>query len=103
MFRPAWPIVPTQPTLPFSNSYTIDGRSRRVGLTVTGDKYGLRFSERRGRARGLRLVVAADDLWHFAAGMMWRTYEDRTLLSRVGTDEYQDALARFESLVRERP
>jgi hypothetical protein len=102
-FRPMWPPLPAEPTLPFSNSYTIDGRSRRVGLTVAGDKYGLRFSERCGRERGLKVVIAAGELWRFAAGMMWRSYEGRALLSRVCTDEYQDALGRFESLIQQRP
>ncbi|PZS16356.1 MAG: hypothetical protein DLM57_10500 [Pseudonocardiales bacterium] len=104
-FRPGWPTVPRSPAVPFSNSYTIDGRSQRIGLTVAGDKYGLRFSERRGKERGLKVVVPADQLWRFAAGMIWRSYEDRTslLLSRVSTDEYQDALHRFASSLRPAP
>ena len=100
-FRGVWPSVPRSPAVRFSNNYSTDGRSRGVGLTVAGDKYGLRFSERRGRERGLKIVIPADQLWRFAAGMIWRSYEGRssTPLSRVSTDEYWDALDRFESSV----
>lgn len=86
--------------------HTYDASSdRRHNLALTPTEAGLGISWQRGdtpRPRDPTIHIPTPELWRFAAGMIWRSYDTgRTapFLTRISTRAYDTALEAFESAV----
>lgn len=99
---PRW--LATLNSEPTDRPYTASS-DRLDNLTLTPTDDGLTITRRRGdtpRPRDPAVHIPTGELWRFAAGMIWRSYEQRRdapFLTRASTTAYQSALDAFESTV----
>lgn len=95
---PPWTAtLATEPTIAsFAASF-----DRAHVLLLTPTDGGLTISWQRGntpRPRDPKIDVPTNELWRFAAGMMWRSYDDGRdypMLTRINTSAYNSALDAF--------
>lgn len=75
----------------------------RYSLTLTPTEAGLSISWQRRdtpRPRDPTIHIPTSELWRFAAGMIWRSYEEgrrSPFLTRISTQAYNTAFDAFES------
>lgn len=100
---PRWlATLNTEPT-PHTYDASTDNR-HNLALTPTDD--GIAISWQRGdtpRPRDPTIHIPTPELWRFAAGMIWRSYDTgRTapFLTRISTLAYDTAIDAFESAAR---
>lgn len=99
---PRWLATLNAEPVPHTYAASTDNR---YNLVLTPTDAGLTISWQRGntpRPRDPTIHIPTPELWRFAAGMIWRSYDTgRTapFLTRISTLAYDTALEAFESAV----
>ncbi|PZS30886.1 MAG: hypothetical protein DLM58_12975 [Pseudonocardiales bacterium] len=99
---PRW--LATLNTKPEPHTYGASTNNRYTLVLAPTDD-GIAISWQRGdtqRPRDPRVHIPTSELWRFAAGMIWRSYDTgrpAPFLTRISTQAYDTALEAFESAV----